>query len=180
MERKHKIIIISLVIVIVALAAGLAYMLLGNGFSGGESVPEGMQRYDFDSRFTMVVPDDVKFLKEWDRDTEFNFGQGTSYFDKSHKIGIVYANSPIITDALVNYVIDYGNESSNTTIEYDGDLIIAHNIKNNGKMAKTLDKSNFKYAIFSQKNHEIIIIQGNDLDLIKTMANSIKFYSDGD
>lgn len=180
MERKHKIIIISLVIVIVALAAGLAYMLLGNGFSGEENVPDGMQRYDFDSAFTMLVPDDVRFLKEWNTSFMEGFGQGTSYFDKNNKFSVIYGYSPILTKNFIKGFINLENASGNITFENEGDLIIIHNLNHGGKVAKTLDDSEFKYSILLQRNHEVVTINGNDLDFIKSMANSIKFYSGGD
>lgn len=179
MERKHKIIIISLVIVIVALAAGLSYMLLGNGFSGEESVPDGMQRYDFDSRFTMVVPDDARFLKDWEASI-LGLDQSIIYFDKHNKFAVAYANSPMVTKELIDYAVEYGNASGNATIELDGNLIISHNLKNSGKIGKTYDDSEFKYGIMLQNGHEIVLVAGNDLNSVKAMANSIKFYEGGD
>ena len=179
MERKHKIIIISLIIVIIALVVGLSYMLMGNGFSfGEESVPDGMQRYDFDSRFTMLVPDDARFLKEWNNSEIF--GQSIIYFDKNNKFAVSYTNSPLIAEGFVDYTVEYANASGNATFEFDGDLIIGHSLKNNGKIGKTLDDSKFKYGVLLKRGHEFILINGNDLDSIKSMARSIEFYGDGD
>jgi len=46
---KNKMIIIGLIVVIVALVAGLAMMLTGNDISSDVQVPEGMQEYNFNS-----------------------------------------------------------------------------------------------------------------------------------
>ena len=49
MERD-KIIIAGMIIVIIALVAGLAFMFAGNNISvGGTALPEGMKMYDFNS-----------------------------------------------------------------------------------------------------------------------------------
>ena len=64
MEKRDKIIVIGLIIVILALVAGLAYMFMGNNLSVSDSsVPQGMQKYDFDSAFTMNVPKGCKIFK---------------------------------------------------------------------------------------------------------------------
>lgn len=175
MERKHKIIIISLIIVIIALIAGISYMLMGNGFSSEESVPDGMQRYDFDSRFTMVVPEDARFLKDWEASV-LGLDQSIIYFDKHNKFAVAYANSPMVTKDLVDYTVEYANASGNSTIELDGDLIISHELKNSGKIGKTYEDSEFKYAILLQNGHELVLVAGNDLNSVKSMANSIKFH----
>lgn len=176
MEKSHKIIIVGLVIVIIALVAGLAYMFMGNNLSGaGETVPDGMQRYNFDSAFTMVVPKDAKFLKDFNTSFE-GFGQGVSYFDKGNKFAISYANSPIFTHDFISYFTNVSNASGNATFEFDGDLIISHNLKNNGKIGKTLENSNFTNTVMIQRGHEMVAINGNDVDSIKSMIKTLEWY----
>lgn len=173
MERNN-IIIIGLIIVIIALVAGLAYMLMEDNLSFGEgSVPEGMQEYNFNSMFTMAVPEGAKFLKEFN-----NSGSGLSanYFDKNNEIAVSYLFSPIISSNNINFMINITNSSSNSSIEHDGDLIIIHHLKSNGELGNDLENSNFTYSVFLYKNHVLIVIQGNDLELLKTMAHTLKFY----
>ncbi len=177
MEKSHKIIIVGLVIVIIALVAGLAYMLTGNNLSAEKgSVPEGMKMYDFNSEFKMAVPKDVKFLKQWNNSDDAVFGQGYSYFDKNNKIAIIYADSPLITHEFIDALVKAGNSSGNATFDFEGDLIISHNVKNNGKMAKNIEDSKFKEGILLQKGHVLVEVSGNDLNLIKSMINTIEFY----
>lgn len=177
MEKSHKIIIVGLVIVIIALVAGLAYMLTGNNLSAEKgSVPEGMKMYDFNSEFKMAVPKDVKFLKQWNKSEDMMFGQGYIYFDRNNEIQVGYVDSPMITHELVDAWVKAGNSSGNATFDFEGDLIIAHYIKNSGKMAKNPEDSEFKELIILQKGHRLVGILGNDLNLTKSMINTIEFY----
>lgn len=176
MEKRDKIIIAGLVIVIIALVAGLAYMFMGNNLSTGEgSAPEGMKIYDFNSEFKMAVPKDVRFLKTWNN-SDAIFGQGYTYFDKDKEISVAYIDSPLMTHEFIDAMIELANSSGNATIEYDGDLIISHSIINDGQIGKTAEDSNFTDTILLQKGHRIVGISGNDLDLIKSMAKTIEFY----
>lgn len=177
MEKSHKIIIVGLVIVVIAMVAGLAYMLTGNNLSVEKgSVPEGMKMYDFNSEFKMAVPKDVKFLKQWNNSDDVVFGQGYSYFDKNNKIGVMYVDSPLITHEFIDALVKAANSSGNATFDFEGDLIISHNVKNNGKMAKNIEDSKFKEEILLQKGHMLVGVSGNDLNLIKSMINTIEFY----
>lgn len=177
MEKKDKIIIGALIVVIIALVAGLAFMFSGNNFSnGGGSAPEGMKMYDFNSEFKMAVPEDVRFLKTWNNSDDMVLGMGYNYFDKHNKISVNYANSPMVNSEIVDGMVKVANSSGNYTIVKEGNMIISHNTKNNGKMAKTSVDSNFTESIIVQKGHLLIVIDGNDMDLIKSMANSIEYY----
>ena len=177
MEKSHKIIIVGLVIVVIAMVAGLAYMLTGNNLSAEKgSVPEGMKMYDFNSEFKMAVPKDVKFLKQWNNSEDMMFGQGYTYFDKNNKIMVAYSNSPMITHEFIDTMVNISNSSGNATFEFDGDLIIGHFIKNSGKMAKNPNDSEFKESIILQRGHMIVGVSGNDLNLIKSMINTVEFY----
>ena len=55
-------------------------------------------------------------------------------------------------------------------------MIISHNVKNNGKMAKNIEDSKFKEEILLQKGHMLVGVSGNDLNLIKSMINTVEFY----
>lgn len=176
MERKNKIIIAVLVIIIIALAIGVAYSIFNNSLLKSNSVPDGMKKYDFNSEFKMAVPENTRFLKEWNNTNLLNLVNAYSYFDKNNEFSVVYADSPLVTHEFLNEVIDEGNRSGNATVTVEGDLIIAHSLKNNGKVGNTLEKSNFTETIMIQKGHMVVVINGNDLDLIKQMANTIEFY----
>lgn len=174
MEKKDKIIIAVLIAVVIALIGGLAYMMMGNISAGGD-VPDGMQKYNFDSAFTMNVPKDAKFLKNFNSSME-GFGQGVSYFDKNHEFAVSYINSPLLSHELVSYFEKILNESGNATFEHDGDLLISHNLKNNGKIGKDRENSNFTETVLVQRGHEIVSVEGNDADLIKSMIQTLEWY----
>ncbi|WP_296883016.1 hypothetical protein [uncultured Methanobrevibacter sp.] len=174
MEKKHKIIIIVLIIAIIALSASLAFILKNNSSDGG--VPNGMKVYDFNSEFTMNVPKDTKFLKSWNNSGDQLFGQGYTYLDKNNEFFVAYAVSPLITHEVVNAFVEISNSSGNATVNVDGDLIIVHNKKANGKVGSTVDKSNFTETILIQRGHQLVGVGGNDLNFLKTMVNTIEFY----
>lgn len=176
MEKKDKIIIVALIIVIIALVAGLVFLFMGNDFSNdGGSVPSGMKIYDFNSEFKMAVPEDVRFLKTWNT-SDLPISGGYSYFDRNNKIAINFADSPMVNQEFIRNLVNIANSTGNSTIEYDGDMIICHNIKNNGKVASTQEDSNFTESIMVQKGHLLIVVAGNDLDLIKSMAKTIVYF----
>ncbi len=177
MEKSHKIIIIGLIIVIIALIIGVAYTMMGSNLSIGDggNVPEGMQKYDFNSEFKMAVPKDAKFLKEWNN-TDPMFGSGYSYFDKDNEFSVAYFDSPMLTHELINAVIDITNKSGNGTFEFEGNLIIGHNLKANGGIGNNLEDTNFTEIILLEKGHKVVSVSGNDLDFIKDMVNTIEFY----
>ena len=177
MQKREKIIILGLIILIIGLLVGLTTILINNNsFFDNDKVLDGMQKYDFNSIFKMDVPKNVRFLKEWNNTEEFSFGDSYTYLDKKNKFAVSYADSPIITHELVNSFLESQNKSGNITFKYDNDMIIAHNKKNNGKIGKTFENCYFKERIIVQKGHTIIFIYGNDLDFIKSMADTIEFY----
>lgn len=175
MEKKDKIIIIGLIIVIIALSIGIASMFIGNNGSNDTNVPQGMHMHDFNSEFKMAVPNNVHFLKEWNKTGEYNFAQTYSYFDKNNEFAVSYIDSPLITHEFINNMIEMGNKTVNSTVKYEGDLIIIHNLDSNGKIVDS-ENSNFTDAIILQKDHIVVGVSGNDLDFLKSMANTIQFY----
>ena len=175
MERKYLPLIVGLLILVLVLITAIAFVLMDNNSMNGNQVDlEGMKMFDFNSEFKMAVPEDAKFLKIWGDMDSFLGSSGYSYFDKDNEIGITYILSPMVTEELVNGLVDRTNSSGNVSIEFDGDLIIAHALKNNGKMGKSAQDSNFKYTILLQKGHLLIGVLGNDLDLIKSMAKTVE------
>ena len=175
MEKRDKIIITGMIIVIMALIAGLAFMLTGNNLSVGDGAPEGMKMYDFNSEFKMAVPNNVKFLKSWNNSDVAVFVGEYNYFDKNNEIMVSYIDSPMVTHEIINNMIKASNSSGNATFDFEGDLIISHNVKNNGKVGKSADKSEFKESILLQKGHVLVRVSGNDLDLIKSMIKTVEF-----
>jgi len=177
MEKKDKIIIGALIVVIIVLVAGLAFMFSGNNLSnGGGTAPEGMKMYDFNSEFKMAVPKDTKFLKTWNETEGTLLSMGYTYFDKNNEIAVIYAYSPIITHDFLDSMNNVSVAAGNVSIEKEGDLIISHFLKANGKVGKTLDNSNFTESVMLVKGHMIVGVSGNDLDLIKSMINTVEFY----
>ena len=169
MEKKHKIIIIALLIVIVALIAGLAMMLTGN--DKNVEVKEGMQVYDFDSAFTMVVKEDAKFLKTWDHNSLYS---NKMYYNEKDDYVVTlsesdyFANNFDLLTSLLDNEEDYEHIS-------DANLNIVKVLNKSEKTDTGVSEKHFDYRIGVFEGNKIIELEGNDLDYLKEMANSIKF-----
>ena len=172
--------IIGLIIVIIALIAGIAFMFLGDDSSISRSnVSEGMEKYNFDSVFTMEIPENTRFLKSLNSDDQDgvyyeNMGNFKSYFSKNKEFSVRYIHSGMIDKNMLISLVN-GSEEDNVTFEESGNMIIAHNKNNNGKVGKTDEKSNFTDMVVVYKGLDVVVIKGNDADLIKSMANTIEF-----
>ena len=172
--EKNKIMIVGLVILIIALIAGITIALTGNGSNYQAS--EGMELYNFDSAFTMEVPKDTIFLKtRMDINETGIISEGIvkDYFSENKEFEIYYIDSHMLNDERVDYMLSL--DEGNVTTEQSGNLIIIHDHDASGKVGKTWDKSEFKEEIAIHKGTEFIWIFGNDADLIKSMAETIKF-----
>ena len=82
----------------------------------------------------------------------------------------------MVTNESINYLISALNASGNATFEFDGDLIISHNLKSNGNIGDTFEDSNFTYTVMLQRGHEIVEIYGNDVNLIRSMIKTLEWY----
>ena len=181
MEKRDKIIIGGLAVVVLALAAGLAMMMTGNGdvLKGDVEVAEGMQVYDFDSQFTMQVPNDAKFIKEWNASSYFVNEVGMGYLDKANKFAVLYVDAPGLNEEVLQYFLSLGEKSENVTFEeLDDNRVVAHILANDGKVGDSLENCNFTEGLIFHKGHTWIILQGNDANQVKDMANTIKLYGE--
>ncbi|WP_297828490.1 hypothetical protein [uncultured Methanobrevibacter sp.] len=82
----------------------------------------------------------------------------------------------MVTNEFVNTIMGIANNSGNVTFEVKNDYIVLHNLESNGHVGKSLEDSNFTDIILIQKGHEIVVLSGNDLNLLKSMAETVKFY----
>ncbi|WP_304047353.1 hypothetical protein [Methanobrevibacter gottschalkii] len=167
---KNKIIIIGLIIVIVALIAGIAMMLTGNGNSSGVDVAEGMQVYDFDSAFTMVVKDDAKFLKTWG-DTPV--GSFKTYFNKEDNYAVELSESDYFANN-IDFLSSIMNDTDDYEIVEDGDFRIVKVLDKSDKVDTGSSEKFFTYKGATLKGNKLISLASNDLDSLKEMGNSIK------
>ena len=170
MEKKNKIIIVALIIVIVALVAGIAMMLNGNNLKSNDvEAGEGMQVYDFDSAFTMVVKDDAKFLKTWNTSP---LGVNKQYYNNEDNYLVVLEES----DYFANN-IDFFSTLVNDTNEYehiDDNLNIVKCLNKSDKVDTGASEKHFDYKMGIVEGNKFIILYSDDLDSLKDMGNSIR------
>ena len=177
MEKRDKIIVIGLIIVILALVAGLAYMFMGNNLSVSDSsVPQGMQKYDFDSAFTMNVPKDVKFLKTWN---VTGLGITKIYYNKENKFCVFYAQSDMIDEVFVENAADTLNSSGKYDVSVDGGLKVFKVLDKKEKFDIGNGEKHFDYRVLKSVKSGYVIISGDNIDSLKQMANSISFNATG-
>ena len=167
---KNKILIVGLIVVIVALIAGIAMMLTGNGNSSDVEVPEGMQEYNFNSAFTMVVNDDAKFLKTWNSSL---WGLDIDYYNKNDNYAVKLSESDNLIGIEDDY-IDLINSSKNYDISKDGELYVCK-VDKSKKFDVCGSQKHFDYRVLILHGNKEVIISGDDLDSIKEMASTIKF-----
>ena len=172
MEKKNKIIIAVLVIIIVALIAAVGFMFFG-GMNPAKSSNANATVYNFDSAFTMEVPKGTVFKKSWN--DSGNFGVSKTYNDKGKRFSIQYIGSPAVTDGLVNFIVNEANSTGDVKIEHDGDLIILHHIAKKSKNNVLEIDGEFKHVVLSHKNDEFVGIAGNNTDELVKMAKTIDY-----
>ena len=167
---RNKMIIIGLIVVIVALIAGIALMLTGNGNSSDVQVPEGMQVYDFDSAFTMVVKDDVRFLKTWD---DAPVGHSKTYYNKEDNYLVQLYESDYFANN-IDFLSTMLNNTDDFEIIEDGDFRIVKVLDKSNKVDTGSSEKYFTYSGSITKGNKLITLSSNDLDSLKEMGHSIK------
>ncbi len=172
MEKKNKIIIAVLVIIIIALVCVIGLTFFGN-MNPVKTNSTNATVYNFDSAFTMEVPKGTVFKKSWN--DSGNFGVSKTYDDKGKKFSIQYIGSPAVTDGLVNFIVNEANTTGDVKIEHDGDLIILHHIAKKSKNNVLEIDGEFKHVVLSHKNDEFVGIAGNNTDELVKMAKTIDY-----
>ena len=172
MEKKNKIIIAVLVIIIIALVCVIGLTFFGN-MNPVKTNSTNATVYNFDSAFTMEVPKGTVFKKSWN--DSGNFGVSKTYDDKGKKFSIQYIGSPAVTDGLVNFIVNEANSTGDVKIEHDGDLIILHHIAKKSKNNVLEIDGEFKHVVLSHKNDEFVGIAGNNTDELVKMAKTIDY-----
>ena len=174
--EKNKIKIFGLIIVIVALFAATSIAFASNDFLnlGGSPQTSDMEKYDFDGAFTMNVPKDNNFsesLLEGD-DKVVSDGVSRGYFSKDNQFSVLYVNSDELNDELVGEILSLND--TNVTSQEDGDFLIVHYNNASGKVGNSWDTSEFKESVAIYNDTDLIVIDGNDLDFIKAMADTVE------
>ena len=172
MEKKNKIIIAVLVIIIIALVCVIGLTFFGN-MNPVKTNSTNATVYNFDSAFTMEVPKGTVFKKSWN--DSGSFGVSKTYDDKGKRFSIQYIGSPAVTDGLVNFIVNEANSTGDVKIEHDGDLIILHHIAKKSKNNVLEIDGEFKHIVLAHKNDEIIGISGNNTDELVKMAKTIDY-----
>ena len=172
MDKKNKIIIAVLVIIIIALVCVIGLTFFGN-MNPAKTNNTNVTVYNFDSAFTMEVPKGTVFKKSWN--DSGNFGVSKTYNDKGKRFSIQYIGSPAVTDGLVNFIVNEANSTGDVKIEHDGDLIILHHIAKKSKNNVLEIDGEFKHVVLSHKNDEFVGIAGNNTDELVKMAKTIDY-----
>ena len=172
MDKKNKIIIAVLVIIIIALVCVIGLTFFGN-MNPAKTNNTNATVYNFDSAFTMEVPKGTVFKKSWN--DSGSFGVSKTYDDKGKKFSIQYMESPMVTSGFIDFIINELNSTGEIKIEHDGDLIIMHHIAKKSKNNVIEIDGKYKHIVLSHKNDEFVGIGGNNTDELVKMAKTIDY-----
>ena len=172
MEKKNKIIIAVLVIIIIALVCVIGLTFFGN-MNPTKTNSTNTTVYNFDSAFTMEIPKGTVFKKSWN--DSGNFGVFKTYDEKGNKFSVIYMESPMMNNEFFDFIIKEVNNTGDVKIEYDGDLIIMHHLSKKSKNNVLEIDGKFKHAVFSHENDEFVAIAGNNTDELVKMAKTIDY-----
>ena len=123
--------------------------------------------HDFDGYFTMQVPDDVTFQK----DVNTAVGENNFITYQNENIVIMYCDSFFVSENSSTYFIQTIFE------ELNPDLSTCHESQEDGLLIlepTTNNDLNF-ITVGKCSGNKVLIIVGDDLELIKGMAKSAKF-----
>ena len=126
----------------------------------------------------MEVPENTKFLKTSVLENEdgvyVNLVNFKSYFSKNNEFSVRYIHSGLFDkNSLIQFV--YGSTKDDVNFEESGNMIIAHNKNSDGKVGNDFENTNFTDEVIVYKGLDIVVVSGNDADLIKSMADTIEF-----
>lgn len=125
---------------------------------------------DFDGYFSVKVPSSIDFQKDLNESREDGFNLVTASY-MSENLAIIYMDSTITSNESASFYYQTFfegayPESVKCYESQEGDLKIMEPIKSDGSELPMVCKSS---------GNRLIIIMGDDIDLIKEMGHSIKF-----
>ena len=146
-------------------------LLIGMACMGIVCAKESMKTHDFKD-FKMDVPKDSNFVKQPLEDLDDDMGfEEKAYLDEKNQIVINYGYFPIATDDNVYLFYQFAFESLNPdlnqSIEYQEDNLRIIEPNSNSDMYFSLVGVN--------SGSEMVMLFGDDVNLLKTMAHSVEF-----
>lgn len=151
---------------IILLIAATAFLIANMSFAT-ENVT--FREYDFDSIFTMDIPQNITLEKTGLR-MNGNITVSVNYMNEAEKINILYAVSNGTKDKLVeNYKKICANDSTANITTVNNTTII--HFSNN----RDIGEVNYHYLGIAGDSEKYVMIQCDNQTLMDAMAKSIKF-----
>lgn len=157
---KHFLLFIGIIATALILTANV-------GFASDNA---DLKEYDFDSYFKMDVPKDVNFEKT-DANGSDNITLSKSYMDDNKKINVAYFQTKNnAKDELIKYYEDMAKNYSSVSINTTNNITILHFGDEN-----TIGDIKYHDMAIAGNETQYLLVQCDNQDLMKSMANSIKF-----
>lgn len=153
-------------LILILLLALAALLVTGAGFAANNTT---LEQHDFDSYFTMKVPKGISFEKKEGTPSK-NINISVNYKNYTEKINIIYAESAGTKDDLLKYYTDMAKNDENLTQKTINNTTIFHFKGNN-----IIGEENYHDMAISGDDTRYILMQCDNENLMKSMAESVKF-----
>lgn len=153
-------------LILILLLALAALLVTGAGFAANNTA---LEQHDFDSYFTMKVPKGISFEKKEGTPSK-NINISVNYKNYTEKINIIYAESAGAKDDLLKYYTDMAKNDENLTQKTINNTTIFHFKGNN-----IIGEENYHDMAISGDDTRYILMQCDNENLMKSMAESVKF-----
>lgn len=153
-------------LILILLLALAALLVTGAGFAANNTA---LEQHDFDSYFTMKVPKGISFEKKEGTPSK-NINISVNYKNYTEKINIIYAESAGAKDDLLKYYTDMAENDENLTQKTINNTTIFHFKGNN-----IIGEENYHDMAISGDDTRYILMQCDNENLMKSMAESVKF-----
>ena len=153
-------------LILILLLALAALLVTGAGFAANNTA---LEQHDFDSYFTMNVPKGISFEKKEGTPSK-NINISVNYKNYTEKINIIYAESTGAKEDLLKYYTDMAKNDENLTQKTINNTTIFHFKGNN-----IIGEENYHDMAISGDDTRYILMQCDNENLMKSMAESVKF-----
>nr|WP_295001701.1 hypothetical protein [uncultured Methanobrevibacter sp.] len=151
---------------IIFLIAATAFLIANAGFAAENAT---FKQYDFDSYFTMDLPQNIT-LEKTSIMMNGNITSSVNYMNETEKINILYSESNGTKDKLVeNYKKICANDSTANITTVNNTTVIHFS------SARDIGEVNYHYLGIAGDNEKYVMIQCDNETLMNAMAKSIKF-----
>ena len=152
--------------IVILILAFITLMITGAGFASNNT---SLEKYDFDSYFTMDIPKGISFEKKEGMPSK-NINLTVNYKEKNGTINIIYTEAVGAKEDLLKYYEDFAKNDPNITLNTTNNTTVIHFKGNN-----IIGETNYHDLAISGDDDRYLLMQCDNESLMKSMAKSIRF-----